>query len=153
MNALWKRACALFVFAPLLASGCSDPYAGRYAISGTVTLKGEPLKGGIVQFEPAEKQDTSSGAPIADGKYSIDRKKGLKAGKYRIRVTAGDGVTPGMFKGKAKEDGGHEEAAAPGGSRNIISKELVPYSWNVASEHFVTVEPGKTTFDFDIPAK
>src|SRR5438270_159491 len=78
----------------ILAAGCSDPYAGRFAVSGTVKLKGEPIREGIIQFEPLDAQDTSSGAPIRSGDYTIPRPQGLKPGKYRIRVSAGDGVTP-----------------------------------------------------------
>jgi hypothetical protein len=153
MNALWKRALAPFALVPLLAIGCADPYAGRNAISGTVKLKGAPIKEGVIIFEPLEKQDTSSGAPIANGDYNIDRKHGLKAGKYRVRVTAGDGVTPAYRfggKGEAQE----EEAGAPGGSRNIVSKDLIPPSWNANSQQEVTVDSSKANrFDFDIPAK
>jgi hypothetical protein len=153
MDALWKRAFALLVFAPLFVIGCADPYAGRNAISGLVKLKGEPIKAGVIFFDPLDKQDTSSGAPIANGEYNIDRKQGLKAGKYRIRVTAGDGVTPAhRFGGKGEVQ--EEEAGAPGGSRNIVSKDLIPASWNTLSQQEVTVDASRANrFDFDIPAK
>jgi hypothetical protein len=153
MNALWKRAFALLVFAPLLASGCADPYAGRHAVSGMVKLKGEPIKEGVIIFEPLEKQDTQTGAPIKNGDFSIDRKQGLKVGKYRVRVTAGDGVTPAYrFGGKGEPQ--EEEAGAPGGSKNIVSKDLIPASWNANSKQEVTVEASKANhFEFNILAK
>jgi hypothetical protein len=143
----------LAVLIAVLMTGCSDPYAGRLAVSGTVKLKGELLKSGIIAFEPLEKQDTASGAPIDKGSYNIPRDKGLKPGKYRIRVTAGDGVTPAMIPGAAAGKNNEEEAAGPGRGTNIISKDLIPPSWGSNSQQEVTVAEGKTRFDFDIPAK
>jgi hypothetical protein len=149
----WKCALALVAFVALLASGCSDPFAGRQAISGTVNFKGKPLPAGIIMFEPQEKQDTSAGAPIENGSYTISRQKGLKPGKYLVRISAGDGVTPARIgAAKGKED--EQDAAAPGGSRNIISKELIPISWNVASQQSVTIDQaGSNQKNFDIPEK
>ena len=154
MGASWK--CALVPVtscALLILSGCSDPFAGRQAVSGTVNFKGEPLKVGLIMFEPQDKQDTTAGAPIEKGSYSISRQKGLKPGKYLVRISAGDGVTPARLgSDKNRED--VQEAAGPGGSKNIISKELIPPTWNSATQQTVTIEgSGPNTKDFDIPAK
>jgi hypothetical protein len=155
MGAVRKSALAGLTLALVLVVGCSDPYAGRVAVSGTVKFKGEPLKYGVILFEPMEKQDTTSGAPIANGKYDIPRSQGLKAGKYRLRVTAGDGVTPAAsLRKKTKEGEEEHKGGGPGGSTNIISKELIPPTWNSATQQTVTIEgSGPNTKDFDIPAK
>jgi hypothetical protein len=151
MGVVRNLAASLAVFTAVLLAGCADPYPGRVAVSGTVKFKGEPLKSGIIAFEPLEKQDTSSGASIENGSYRIPREKGLKPGKYRLRVSAGDGVTPGLPAGTgAKEE---QEAAGPGRGTNIISKEMIPPSWNTQSNQEVTITEREARYDFDIPAK
>lgn len=132
---------ALAPVAALLA-GCHDPYAGREPVSGTVTLKGEPLKEGSIQFYPLDNQDTSGGCGVADGKFRLDRKDGLKPGKYQVRLTAGDGKTP------ANE----EEVAGPGGNTNIVSVDLIPPDWSEDSKQQVEVKAGQANeFTFAVP--
>jgi hypothetical protein len=132
----------------LLIAGCSQSHDGRVEITGTVKLKGEPIKdGAIVMFEPLDKQDTAGNATVTGGTFSIPRVSGLKPGKYLVRVTAGDGKTP-------VNPVDPDSPPGPGGGRgstNIISKELVPPSWNVNSKQEVTVtKDGPNKFDFDI---
>jgi hypothetical protein len=135
---LWP---ALIVAAAVL-TGCSDQYAGRKAVSGRVILEGQPLPGGSITFIPLDHQGTQSGALIVNGDYKLPRKDGLQPGKYLVQITAGDSVTPTN----------ESEAGAPGGSRNIVSVDLIPEDWNVRPTHQVEVKPdGDNTFDFDIP--
>lgn len=144
--ALATRAPAACLAACLAALvGCSDQYAGRAAVSGTVRYKGQSLKEGIVLFEALDGQDTGGTAQISDGAYSIPRESGLKPGKYLVRVTAGDGKT-------AVNPVNPDEPPGPGGGANIVSKELIPKEWNVQSKQQATVtQDGPNTFDFDIP--
>jgi hypothetical protein len=131
----------IFLLAAVLA-GCADPYGGRKEVSGEVKLQGQPLKNGLIIFFPLDKQETQSGAPIADGQYLIERKNGLKPGHYRVQLTAGDGKTPAA----------NEQIGAPGGSTNIVSMDLIPEDWNAKSKHEIEVTAsGKNRFDFDIP--
>ncbi len=75
-----------------LLAGCSDPDAGKFAVSGTIKLKGAPIPDGtIVLFEPLDNQDTAGNVTVSAGEYSIPRPYGLRAGKYLVRITAGDG--------------------------------------------------------------
>jgi hypothetical protein len=140
-----RRNFSLFSIACLtLVAGCSQSSDGRVEISGTVKLKGQPIKdGAIVMFEPLENQGTAGNATVAGGAFTIPRATGLKPGKYLIRVTAGDGKTP-------VNPVNPDEPPGPGGS-NIISKELVPANWNVNSRQERTVtRDGPNKFDFDI---
>jgi hypothetical protein len=132
----------LLLAAPLVLAGCSDQYAGRMAVSGNVTLEGQPLDGGSISFEPIDQGlDTRAGGEVKNGRFSIPRESGLKPGKYLVRLTAGDGKTPT-----------NEEAGAPGGSTNIISVDRIPEDWNVNSKHEVEVKAdGSNTFEFPIP--
>jgi hypothetical protein len=138
---VFRRSVALFAVIVTCAVGCSDPYAGRQGVSGKVTLAGQPLKAGSITFFPMENQGTQSGAGIENGAYTVPRQSGLKPGKYRIEITAGDGRTPS-----------NEEAGNPGGSTNIVSVDLVPEDWNTKSKKEVEVKAtGPNTFDFEIP--
>lgn len=124
------------------AAGCAGNSDGRQAVSGSVTIAGAPLNDASILFLPLDGQDTTSGAPIADGKYAIESKDGLKPGKYKVQITAGDGKTV------ANE----EEAAAPGGSTNIVSVDRIPPEWNVASDKQIEVKAsGENNFDFAVP--
>ena len=139
--------CALFSCVAILA-GCSNPPDGRMEVSGTVKLKGQPIKdGAIVLFEPLENQDTAGNATVTGGKFTIPRATGLKPGRYLVRVTAGDGKT-------AVNPVDPESPPGPGGrgTTNIISKDLVPPAWNVNSKEQVNVtKDGPNKFDLDIP--
>jgi hypothetical protein len=122
-------------------AGCADRYGGRQAVRGEVTLQGQPLKEGVIAFVPLDGQGTQSGAPVVNGAYAVPRASGLKPGKYLVQLTAGDGKTPH-----------DEEAAAPGGSANIVSFDLIPEEWNVRSTQKVEVrKDGDNKFDFHVP--
>jgi hypothetical protein len=122
-------------------TGCADRYGGKLAVRGEVKLAGQPLKAGSIMFVPLEGQGTQGGAPVVDGAYSVPRANGLKPGKYLVQLTAGDGKTPH-----------DEEAAAPGGSTNIVSFDLIPEDWNVRSTQKVEVKSdGDNTFNFNVP--
>jgi hypothetical protein len=137
----------LAVSLAVLAVGCSDNYGGRVGVVGDVKLKGQPIKSGVISFEPASGQDTAATSPITNGAYEIPRASGLKPGKYLIRVTAGDGKTP-------INPVNPDEPPGPGGkgTTNIVSKDLVPADWNVRSkqEREVTNE-NPNTLNFEIP--
>ena len=124
-------------------AGCSDQYAGRYAVSGTVSLEGKPLDHGEIEFHPLDEQGTLSGAPITDGQYEIPRSAGLKPGKYLVRITSGDGMTQDIRS--------EDEIAQPGGSTNIISVDRIPPEWNERSEKQVEVKDESAEFNFAIP--
>lgn len=119
--------------------GCGQPDS-REGLSGEVTLKGELLKSGSIQFESVEGQSPvfSTGAMIRDGAFTVPGKSGLPAGKYRVMINAAS--APFL-------------ATGPPGSQPVMeTKELVPAAYNTDSE--VTVEvsaDGENTFDFAIP--
>src|SRR5688572_16887341 len=115
----------------LLAGGCGDSSGGRQEISGAVTLQGQPVDGGMIEFHPLDKSldrlVTKSGALITDGKYLIAKDQGLVPGKYRVIISWGDPKTP------AEEDGGT-------GPKNIFSKELIPADYNIETKQEVEVK-------------
>ena len=146
-----NRRISIVGFAALFGTalvGCGEDLGGREEVSGTVKLKGQSIKdGAIVMFEPLEEQGTATNVATSGGAFTVPRSNGLKPGRYLVRVTAGDGKT-------AVNPTNPDEPPGPGGgpgSTNIISKELVPPSWNLRSKQEVTVKKGgPNKFDFNI---
>lgn len=123
-----------------LIVGCGEADS-RQGLSGNVTLKGEPLPSGSIQFESVAGQSPvfSTGAMIKDGSFVVPAgKSGLPAGLYHVIINAAS--TPFLAPG-------------PPGSQPVMeTKELVPAAYNTDSE--VTVEvskEGENEFTFDIP--
>jgi len=141
------HAILVFFIGLAVVVGCGDSAGGRVGVSGSVKLKGQTVKEATLSFEPLDGQDTRATALVKDGAYTIDRKQGLKPGNYLIRISAGDGKTV-YNSDKPAPDG----PPGPGGSANIISKELMPADWNVKSKQERTVtDANPNVFDFDIP--
>ncbi len=125
-------------------AGCGNDLGNRQEISGVVTLGGQPLDGGAIEFTPLEiphsdGAQTKSGAPIMQGKYIIPAGQGLVPGKYRVRITAGT-PTPQAAPGEL-----------PGPTFGPPSKERIPADYNTQSQLEATVTSGRNEFDFQIP--
>ena len=120
-----------------VAAGCSTEGEGLLAVKGTVLLKSKPLDTGSIFFELDDKKNPhQSGATIDNGQFSIPKARGLKPGKYLVRISSADA--------NAKE-----EKAAPGDSR-ILAKNRIPAEWNSDSKQHIDVKDGATEFTFDI---
>ncbi len=134
------RAALVGVIALAALGGCSDPLA-RQEITGEVTLKGQPVEDGVIQFAPLDGQPTGDGAQIVKGKYRIPKAKGLSPGKYRVAIYAGNGTTG---EGDASPD-------SPNAGR-AVARERVPPEFNEKSTLIKEVtKDGPNKFDFAIP--
>ena len=144
-NFRWMSVCCLSAFLLAAATGCGsgDP-RNRQALSGKVTLGGQPLDQGIIEFSPEESGGMASGATIASGQYTIEREKVLPPGKYRVRLySAGDVV---------KLPDGPPGPPAPG--QPVVGEERIPPEYNMKSTQVVeVVSGGANAFDFDIRSK
>lgn len=79
-----------FVLVAVSAAGCGggDGLA-RVAISGSVTVGGEPVPNGVVRFKPAEgTEGPMANTMITDGRYDIPAEQGPVAGNYTAQVQA-----------------------------------------------------------------
>ena len=116
----------------LFATGCNRGGGDRCSVDGAVTMAGQPVDGGNIQFAPlAAGQVSASGAVIEAGKYAIPRQSGLVPGKYRVRI---------YWPVKV----GTQQAP-----NNPPPKERVPAKFNVSSELTAEVWPGsENTFNF-----
>ena len=92
MHKLSKTSVVLF---SVLLLGCSETPEKLYPVSGVVTVRGEPLNGGTVQFEMKNKGETSgevftaAGEIGEDGSYELLTfgEPGAPAGEHRVWVT------------------------------------------------------------------
>ena len=129
----------------LVLSGCgaSSDNLPREAVSGSVTIEGQPLAKGTIQFAPtSDKLPTTATAGINDGKYSIPRAEGLVPGTYKVAITSFDEVA------ETKSLHGLPGKVAPP-PKNLISKQF-----NTDSNLTAEVKGGETnTFDFEVTKK
>jgi hypothetical protein len=137
---LRNRFCVVLGLLPVVAwLGCADPSGGREPVSGEVRFRGQPLDQGTIQFIPSEEQDTTSGGMISEGKYTVEKVKGLKPGKYTVVISSGD----------------PREPAPPGelpGAPFPVAKERIPAEYNRATKQEVEIKKGgPNKLDFTIP--
>ena len=133
------------LLALLVLGGCSGATDDlpRQAVSGQVTLNGQPLSSGTIQFQPGagpRAVSMSGGALIQDGSYSIPRNEGLVPGKYKVSVSAasGDATAP------APKD------VAPGRSPRLLP-DLIPPQYNARTTLEAEVKLNDAnTFNFDL---
>ena len=86
----------------LAVIGCgSSDGLNRQAISGTVTLDGQPISRGAILFEPATQESgTAVGATIRQGAFAISRHEGPVPGSYRVRIYASSEIQAPPAKGQ-----------------------------------------------------
>jgi hypothetical protein len=120
-------------------AGCADSGPKRYAVSGEVKWRGQPLDQGAITFlaeDPA--LGSAGGAMIKDGHYSIPAKQGLLPGRYKVAVTSADPK-------KAVDPD------APPGAPGPVYKDRVQPKYN--SQTTLTAEvkaEGANTFNFEV---
>lgn len=80
--------CVLWL--ALAWSGCGgQKEPERVVVSGRVTLKGEPIQKGMIQFRPTGATSAPpAGSEIINGAYEITGRGGVVVGEYRIEIMA-----------------------------------------------------------------
>lgn len=123
----------------LLATGCGS--ANRHPLAGTVTLDGQPLETGVIQFIPAqETKGPSAGGHITDGKFRVDSDHGIVAGNYRVEITS------------VRKTG--RKIRTTWGEMTDEQQNLIPFRYNRDSELTAEVAAeGGGTFDFAVKSK
>lgn len=72
-------------------AGCTGGGPKRYAASGEVKWRGQPLDHGAITFLPEDPSlGASGGGMIKDGRYSVPARDGLLAGRYKVMITSAD---------------------------------------------------------------
>jgi len=133
-----------------IVSGCSedDGIGERYAVRGTVTYKGEPLKHGTVNFSPEGTAGRPASGAIEDGGYEV------------TTLTPGDGMLPAKYKVaiQANYTDMSKVVGNPGGlyRTDLIPKapkvKLIPrkYESPATSGLSAEVKPERNTINFDL---
>jgi hypothetical protein len=76
--------CAILLTALL---GCG--HGGRMSVEGTVTLDGQPLQKGSIQFNPLPgSTGPTAGGDIVNGKFAILPSGGPLAGHFQVQIKA-----------------------------------------------------------------
>jgi len=133
-------ALASLTLAILLAGCGGGSVDGRYGLTGKVTLKGQPLAKGTIEFSTGQGSGPLSGGTIENGQYTILAESGLKPGTYTVRISS------------VEEVGGAAAPAAPGPeSATQVGKELIPAEFNINSTKTIEVKTSGNNFDFAIP--
>ena len=131
------------IIAACLVSGCGSD-SGRGAVSGKVTVDGQPLAEGVITFVPAAGTDgPSAGSEVKDGRYSIPAETGPVPGDYRVELRAQKKT------GKMIEVGSPE----PPGTKIPETVEALPAMYNTKSTLKETIKVGNNPIDFDLKTK
>jgi len=121
---------------PLVITGCGGPARG--AVTGKVTLDGQPVDGGNILFVlQAKGQRGSSCAEIVAGKYSLAAAQGPVVGPNRVEIR-----WPRKTGRKMPQYPTLDEL-----------REAVPSRYHYDSELRVDVQSGKNQFDFALTSK
>lgn len=121
-------------------AGCGPDTGGRVPVSGTVTLGGEPLEQGTIEFHPTG-EGTITGGTIRDGRFDIPATQGALPGEYEVRIFAAD------MEGAPMDD----PNAPPGESDRPLQPELIDARYNTESELTAEIgESGATDLNFDL---
>ncbi len=118
--------------------GCGADTGGRAGVSGTVTLAGNPLESGTIQFVTADGSQMS-GSTITAGKYEVPAAQGLVPGTYTVRVSSIQSAAT------------TEEAPGDSSVVEAQNKELIPPEYNTDSKTTAEIKEGANTFDVAIP--
>jgi hypothetical protein len=138
--------CALMLAAISLGCGARSDLA---AIKGRVKFEnGEAIKRGTIEYARTDSGAAyQSGTRIADGAYEIPREKGLRPGKYVVRIYA-----PASLLGPQGAPGAAGvRPPGSGGQGSQLPEERVSPEFNTQSKLVVDVtNEAMQTFDFEV---
>lgn len=129
----------------LIVLGCGKTPEKLYPVQGTVTVGGQPLNGGTVQFEMLDKGSasgkvyTAAGEIGEDGHYELRTfdQPGAPAGEHRVWVTP-------YFAGMPDQLGVDNRRRSP-----VPRKYMMPTTTDLT----FTVNEADNTIDVDVPDK
>jgi hypothetical protein len=137
--------CLAAPFVLLALVGCGEDTIPRddlprESVSGAVTLDGQPMARGTIQFDPV--QGTQGPAAFAvgeikDGKFAIDRARGPVPGQYKVSISSRPPIVIAPDQGP--------------GERPKQEPEKVPVRYNKKSTLTKEITGGATNaFDFEL---
>ena len=145
---LWRGVLALCFAAMMVAvSACDGSADGlpREPVSGTVTLDGEPLAAGAIQFFPKQAGGVavSGGSTVEDGQFSISREYGLVPGSYKVAINASE-----SSNGDSKKKGQKSR------KKSTSTKDIIPAKYNSETTLTAEIEKGcSSRLKYDLQSK
>jgi hypothetical protein len=126
----WFAAAA---FALIAAGGCGGKSVST--VHGKVTLDGEPIAAGDIQFLPTGGSSRKAAAPIEQGAYALAPTDALPPGEYRVEI-------------RWPKPTGRKIPSADPGMQADETKEVVPARYNSDSTLKVEIGGGDVEKDF-----
>lgn len=165
MNRMTLRVgLVLAIVGAMLACGCgkSGPEGPpTYAVTGKVTLDGNPVEGASVGFVASAGGNSAIGTTDASGAYQLSTfgsNDGAVAGQYKVKVTKykgqGGAVAPGGVTGPIDDGGQHpadyveSEADAAPPENELPANYADPTTSGLTAT--VTENASQNVFDFDL---
>jgi len=107
--------------------GCGGPASTAVPISGTVTVEGKPIEGGLITFLSPDGQTPAAGAPIKGGAYQVE----VEPGQKKIMIL-GTKVVGEELVLKGVPDSGTREKIETITHPNYNAKHLTPLTATVS---------------------
>ena len=140
----YVKSSLAFAWTAILLLGCAKTPEKLYPVKGTVSVAGNPINGGTVQFEMIEKGTsgkvyTSSGEIDEEGRYRLITfgESGAPAGEHRVWVSPNFARMPDRL-------GVNVQRMSP-----IPKKYMLPTTTDLS----YTVAEEDNTIDIDVPVK
>jgi hypothetical protein len=131
--------CSCFVLAlnlSIVVAGCArGPATGK--VNGEVTLDGQPLTKGHVEFSPLDGQGQTGGAIIANGQFSAE----IPVAKMKVAIHSPKVV--GKRKAYDTPESPWEDEVA----------EALPPRYHINSDITLDVQPGTQAVRYDLKSK
>jgi hypothetical protein len=127
--------CPPLVMALVIATiggGCG-PRDGRIAVSGTVSLDGQPLTNGFISFSPTGPKGSPTGTPVTAGRYAAR----VSPGEMSVQIRATKSVT--------KENPSESDVER---GITVEQREMVPTRYNSKTMLRVNVSDLQRQHDF-----
>jgi hypothetical protein len=146
---LSRGATAALVFASLCLAlgGCGpkgDPNPPRARVSGTITLDGEPVPAGIIEFIPVEPgQLAAQGTVGDDGRFVIEQAGGPSPGEYKVEIRC------------AKKTGRRIRSMSSPDPDGTIDERVavIPDRYHSPTTLKQTIKPGDNALEFKLTSK
>ena len=138
--------CVLAItFFLLGCGGGGSTYEGeqRAAISGVVTLDGQPVKVGTIAFIPEDSSKRRSGTTIVGGEYSLTEGKGPEFGPHQVVISAKVEDAEKVVEVLDIDGKGTGEFAP-------ATTETIPEKYNEQTELKLEVDAADMTANFDL---
>jgi hypothetical protein len=137
MRRLFRVGLCVGVLCCLSLVGCGDKGPFTAEISGKVTVDGQPIDGGAIQFVPLSGDAPTSGSRISGGRYQVS------APPVEMKVS----ISAPKIVGKKKIYDTPDSPEMP------ITEEALPKKFNDATELRFSPKAGTNEKDWDLKTK